>query len=165
MKPAIANILFALLLSLPGCSYYDIAPGPDAGGSDFCLSHSDCSEEERCIDNRCYTDPPPCGEEVAPECGWGREEEECYQKGGSWQCSYISPDFCWCDCPTGQGGCPCWSAAHCRGDCVIEEDGLSFDECENQKIGVCTARTTNLGCWCAIWFFSGDDSFSYGCAD
>lgn len=163
MNPATATVLLAALLFLPGCSYYDKDPGPDAGGHGFCLSHSDCAEEERCINKRCHTDPPPCGEEVAPECHWGLEQEECHQKRGSWQCSYVVPDYCWCDCPTGQEGCPCWSAAHCQGDCMAEGDPMTFEECENTKMGTCSARSTNLGCWCRTYY--DRPGFNYICSD
>jgi len=156
------KILLLILFSLYPlhCAYYDSTPD----GGKTCKNHGDCPDDQRCFDGACLTDPPPCGEVVAPDCAWGlKDEEECQAAGGWIACSHIGYDTCWCDCPTGQGGCPCWKSSHCRGECISEDEILSSDECEALKMGVCTGRTTNLGCWCRIWNMSG--GFQSVCTD
>lgn len=163
MKPrSLFFILFSLFLI--HCAYYDSPQdgGNDSGTSDpgtdraedgaddslFCQSHQDCPEDERCLNGECLTEPPPCGENPAPGCAWGLEEEECRQNYGRYECSHIDYSWCWCNCQTGQAGCPCWKLSHCRGDCMSEEHTLSNEVCRALKMGVCSEWTMNLGCHC-----------------
>jgi hypothetical protein len=179
MKPKTLILILFSLLPLH-CAYYESPADfesdsglPDSGGSTIpetadaprhCQSHQDCPEDQRCLDGECLTEPPPCGENPAPDCAWGIEDpDECHQARGRYECSHLDPSWCWCNCPTGQEGCPCWRASHCRGDCMAEEEILSGEECRALKMGVCSRWTVNLGCWCVADFIS--PGFEFICSD
>ena len=107
-----------------------------------CCAHTDCAASQRCIDGQCLDEPPACGD-AAPDCEWTRVEADCR---GAWVCSHLDTQYCWCDCPTGDAGCPCWDASHCQGDCIAEQEDPHDGQCA--WLGQCSARTTNLGCIC-----------------
>jgi hypothetical protein len=188
MKPKILLIILFSLCPLH-CAHYDSPDGgqndsgiPDSGGGDSgadeetgdpgtdadlpphpCRSHYDCLGDQRCLDGECLAEPPPCGENPAPGCAWSLEEEECRQNYGRYECSHIDYSWCWCNCQTGQAGCPCWATIHCRGDCMSEEHTLSNEVCQALKMGVCSEWTVNLGCYCIADIYG--PGFNIICSD
>ena len=110
-----------------------------------------CAEDERLVDGICRHEPKECGAlPPHPECHFG--DDECWAHGGRLRCSYLDPDTCWCECPSGDEGCPCWDQAHCQGACVVDPypSGCSADN--EHLIGVCAPTTSwfRLGCWCHL---------------
>lgn len=159
-------------LAASGCATYqtdmDASDGADdsdgAGDSDGdwskpkCQNHDDCDEHERCIEGQCLSEPPPCGEDPPP-CGWNEETQVC--EGGWYVCSHFcpdDPDCCWCECPAGDSGCPCWTGGHCQGCCMGDEN-----DCENTKIGTCYDRRVYMPLGCNCLYFEG--GFTWICAD
>ena len=100
-----------------------------------------CAADERLIDGSCQSQPPACGE-PAPECG------DCDAPGAIWRCSYFRPDVCWCECPSGDAGCPCWDESHCQGVCLnLINDG----RCDEKTEGVCSERVVmKYSCQCEV---------------
>lgn len=153
----------ALVLTVSGCITYEpeinSPDGSDGNGSKpSCKTHNDCDERERCIESKCLSEPPPCGEEP-PQCSWNEETQKC--EGGWYICSHFcpdDPDCCWCVCPAGDTGCPCWTSAHCQGCCMGDEE-----DCENTMIGTCYDKIVSmpLGCHC-LHYMGG---FTWICAD
>jgi|GEM_PF-2591520 len=78
-------------------------------------------------------------------CRSAADEAACQAEGGNWVVSHQ-----YCDCPTGQGGCPCTRRSQCHGACLGDWDG----EC-TQLQGQCTSTALVLGCHCFFWDESG----------
>jgi hypothetical protein len=124
-----------------------------------CKAHEDCLEGQRCLEGECLDDPPECGQPPLPDCAWGLEGDECEEGGGWIKCSALDPSTCWCECPSGDFGCPCWKSTHCRGHCRGDEEN-----CIELQIGKCsfTQASAPLGCNCVVW---QDQGFIVICAD
>lgn len=111
----------------------------------FCC-HSPCKKNERFIDGRCRKDPKECGDPTpAPQCNFYLDATSCAETGG-----YYSIAFDWyCDCPTGDSGCPCWHADHCQGEC-IGDSSTDPEACAKTDIGHCSDSRYEVGCLCRL---------------
>jgi hypothetical protein len=81
------------------------------------------------------------------DCLGADSKMSCEFLGGTWTTVGLAP-YEECQCPTGQGGCPCASSTDCLTSCVGELD-LSTWECENVK-PTCSPVSITVGCWCYI---------------
>lgn len=92
-----------------------------------------------------------CGDPQAESrwdaCHSATTESACLVAGGTWTLSFGY----YCDCPTGQGGCPCNKKSQCHGMCM----GDSSTDCATQTQGHCSEQSLVLGCQCIFWDESG----------
>src|SRR5687768_4075503 len=51
-----------------------------------------------------------------------------------------------CECPTGDGGCPCARSDQCQGLCVVPN--ATLDTCSKETTGVCWQFVETHGCAC-----------------
>jgi len=79
------------------------------------------------------------------ECSQSADEASCKAAGGAWSTGPFGEIFC--DCPTGQGGCPCSSAEDCLGWCQVDDS----NGCPEEGVGSCTARSALFGCVCVYY--------------
>jgi hypothetical protein len=126
-----------------------------------CGSKSDpmCAVDQRLLDGGCYADPPPCGNPPWEGCNRELGADDCARNGGVWQCEFWRPTYCFCNCPTGDGDCPCWKVEHCQGQCL----GDDLQTCEEIEVGRCSGWLMGSGdCVCTLYpeYF---DSFVVGC--
>lgn len=129
-----------------------------------CCTHEDCKIDERCLDSVCILDPPECGENLGPGCSSQLPRPECETGGGEWVCDSPTSMTC-CNCPTGDGGCPCWTRRHCRGYCKSERDIYTHEECESIMVGVCSEDVIQRGCGCFINDHEENGGFWMACYD
>jgi len=124
--------LISISFALSGC-----------GGNHFCTSHDDCDADSRCLYNVCYDVPLPCGKAPPKDCDRDLSHDECAQAGGNWTCYRT----CYCRCPSGDEGCPCWDGDHCQGACMGDD---SSHNCSEVVIGTCSQfqEEYKIGCHC-----------------
>ena len=109
-------------------------------------------------------DIPPCGDAEVREsygaCTAATTQTDCEFNGGTWVPigGDLEPS---CQCPTGQGGCPCTRPSDCLSTCIGEFADNEMWDCEGVT-GHCSPVSATLGCHC--WF--DEDGTSTGlCAD
>jgi len=94
-------------------------------------------------------DVAPCGDRAKyAACEWGLEEDACKAAGGRITTGPFGEVFC--ECPTGDGGCPCDSADDCVYLCLASNDYVT--DCDNIKTGVCSDTNAVFGCVCVLDF-------------
>ena len=108
-------------------------------------------------------DAGPCGDEQVQgrfaQCQAAKDEQTCVQRGGAWNTGPFGEIFC--QCPTGQSGCPCTSNEQCLGDCVAPMTG--GQSCESLVQANCAAVGITFGCWCTP--MTGPGKFTGICWD
>lgn len=94
---------------------------------------------------------PACGDPQVESrwaaCSVATTESACLAAGGTWTLSFGS----YCECPTGQGGCPCNKKSQCHGMCMAD----SSPDCTTQTQGHCSELTLVNGCQCFFWDETG----------
>lgn len=105
-----------------------------------------------------------CGDpEVAArlaECRAADDQAGCEGAGGSWGPVGLYPEPI-CQCPTGQGACPCTRQTDCLSVCLAEPTSGVFG-CDGVVEGHCSPVSMTLGCWC---FFDEDGAVEGICID
>lgn len=101
-------------------------------------------------------DAAPCGDAAVaarfPPCMQTHDQASCEQAGGTWGLIGLSHDPA-CQCPTGQGGCPCLAHADCLSDCIAPIGPGGIFDCAGVHAGTCSPVGDTVGCWC--WLGSG----------
>ena len=116
--------------------------------------------------------PAYCDDPTLPAlfntCQNSQDQESCNEAGGNWK-KYNScpPDISchYCDCKTGQKGCPCRSFKDCIGRCYSTKNrrpGADLWSCEGVEEGMCSMTALDAGCYCT---FTKDGSIEVWCAD
>lgn len=116
--------------------------------------------------------PAYCDDPALPAlfstCQNSQDEKSCNEAGGSWRkYTYCPSDISchYCDCKTGQKGCPCRSFEDCIGRCYSTKNrrpGADLWSCEGVEEGMCSMTALNAGCYCT---FTKDGSIEVWCAD
>jgi hypothetical protein len=71
----------------------------------------------------------------------------CEAAGGKWGRIGLHEG---CNCPTGQGKCPCTSARDCLAKCVLGEDSQHCPETVAEGKWYCAPNHDVVGCHCAL---------------
>ncbi|MBM4371152.1 MAG: hypothetical protein FJ098_05835 [Deltaproteobacteria bacterium] len=91
---------------------------------------------------------PPCGNPQAyASCTWDLQKSDCLAAGGQWGIWGMAPIES-CMCPSGDGGCPCHSAADCVGLCWAPMEG--DPPCQGLTQGTCSETKMMFGCFCVF---------------
>jgi len=75
------------------------------------------------------------------------EQAPCEAAGGVWGRIGLHVG---CDCPTGQGDCPCASAGDCLAKCVSTSNGQGCPETKAAGAWRCTGFHDVVGCHCFL---------------
>jgi hypothetical protein len=93
---------------------------------------------------------PECGDPDImaryAECSSATDADACEALGGTWAPLGLNPDPI-CQCPTGDGDCPCSQNSDCVTACLAPTGPGGIDDCAGLTEGTCAARPT-AGCWC-----------------
>ena len=84
-------------------------------------------------------------------CMAATESVSCAAAGGTWTESATSSS---CECPTGQGSCPCNKNSQCRGSCIAEL--TAPNDCAGVASGQCSPIMRPRGCYC--WFLDTSET-------
>jgi hypothetical protein len=95
-----------------------------------------------------------------PACRAADDEASCLAAGGTWTRIGLSPVEA-CQCPTGQGGCPCDRRTDCLTACIAPTTGGVF-ACDGVTVGSCSPVGITVGCWC---FFDAEGNVEGICVD
>ena len=94
--------------------------------------------------------PATCGDpEVMAryrDCTAAEGADACATLGGTWGPLGLSPDP-FCQCPTGDGDCPCTKDSDCSTLCLAPTGADGINDCSGLVEGTCSAGPT-VGCWC-----------------
>lgn len=89
----------------------------------------------------------PCAPSASFEqCRSATNEAACTQSGGTW--AQVGRGGLTCQCPTGQGNCPCTDSDQCLARCVSLS--TSGDACRQVSSGFCAAQSPFPGCVCTL---------------
>jgi len=98
--------------------------------------------------------PSTCGDpairarfEACKAAAGKHEQAPCEAAGGTWGRIGLHEG---CDCPTGQGDCPCTRAEDCLAECVSYANGRGCPEAKAAGTWRCAAYHDVVGCHCFL---------------
>jgi hypothetical protein len=83
----------------------------------------------------------------------------CEAAGGNWGNQGLHQG---CNCPTGQGGCPCAASSDCLGECLLTPGSRSCPKSVAEGSWRCSAHHDVVGCNCRL---VAEDMMMAMCAD
>ena len=115
------------------------------------MSEAACtSEEEVSTPPFEITAEPECGDPAVMAlygtCMASTDADACAALGGTWGLIGLSTEPS-CQCPTGDGECPCTEDADCTATCRAPTGDGGIDDCLGVTAGTCAPGPT-VGCWC-----------------
>jgi hypothetical protein len=99
-------------------------------------------------------DPLECGDkavmarfDACKAAAAKRQQAPCEAAGGTWGWIGLHVG---CNCPTGQGGCPCTAARDCLAKCVYGEGGRQCSKPPAEGNWYCAPYHDVVGCHCSL---------------
>ena len=139
----------------------DVWPSADLCDGDYVCDDPlppRCGEDGLCVEGRAGCGDATIGARY-DECRSAGDQASCEAAGGWWDIIGLSLEPV-CQCPTGQGDCPCESSLDCLSSCIAEFPTGLFD-CEGAR-GHCSPVSLTVGCFC--WFGEDGEAMAI-CAD